>query len=254
MKKIHFSHANGFPAQSYDYFFSHLQSRKIDFINTMGHSDYRIKRNLSFLRDELIEHISSNNRAPVVGIGHSSGGAATLLAAAERPELFEQIILIDPVTLGGSKRIAIELSKKVGLWGQFSPAKKARKRRYQFKDHDEASAYYSTKALFENFHPNSFKDYIKHGLQRVTDGYELTFSPLVEAEIFNNVPTHIPKDLTHIKGTILYASNSNIFGQSDINWWKKTHPHFDLVCFDGYHLFPFEQPEAAAAAINKIIG
>ncbi len=254
MKKIHFSHANGFPAKSYDYFFSHLPYTEIDSINTMGHSNYPIRRNLSFLRDELIEYISRNNQEPIIGVGHSSGGAATLFAAAKRPELFEQVILIDPVALGGRKRFAIELSKKMGLWKRFSPVNKASKRRNQFKDHEEASDYYSQKALFKNFHPNSYKHYIEHGLKLVDEGYELVFSPQVEAEIFNNVPTHIPKDLSQVKGTILYAKYSNIFGQSDINWWKKKHPHFDLICFDGYHLFPFEQPEAAAKAINQIIG
>jgi len=253
MKKIHFSHANGFPAHSYEYFFSHLNGMSIDFINTMGHAGYKNKQNLSFLRDELIDHISRNNDEPVIGIGHSSGAAATLLAAAERPELFDQVILIDPVTLSSQKRFAIELSRKVGLWNRFSPAKQARRRRYQFKDRKEAFEYYKLKSLFKNFHPESFQNYIDHGLEEDDEQFKLIFSPQVEADIFSHVPTQIPKDLSKVKGTIIYAKNSNIFGQSDINWWKKKHPHFNLICFDGYHLFPFELPELAAQEINRLI-
>ena len=253
MKKIHFSHANGFPANSYEYFFSHLDDVSIDFINTMGHAGYENKKNLSFLRDELIDHISNHNDQPVVGIGHSSGGAATLFAAAERPELFEQVILIDPITLGSRKRFAIDLFRKVGLWNRYSPAKKTRKRRFLFKDRQEAFEYYQQKSLFKHFHPNSYQSYIEHGLTKSGEQFELTFSPQVEADIFNHAPTRIPKDLSKVKGTIIYAKNSYIFGQSDINWWKKKHPHFNLICFDGYHLFPFELPEKAAQEVNNLL-
>jgi pimeloyl-ACP methyl ester carboxylesterase len=253
MKKIHFSHANGFPANSYEYFFSHLDDVNIDFINTMGHAGYENKKNLSFLRDELIDHISHHNDQAVVGMGHSSGAAATLFAAAKRPELFEQIILIDPITLGIRKRLAIEFSRKVGLWNRYSPAKKARNRRFQFKDRQEAFEYYQQKPLFKHFHASSYQSYIEHGLTQTAEQFELTFSPLVEADIFSHVPTLIPKDLSKVKATIIYAKNSNIFGQSDINWWKKNHPHFELICFDGYHLFPFELPEQAAQEVNRLL-
>ena len=253
MNKIHFAHANGFPANSYSYFFSYLKGYAVNSINTMGHDNYPVSENLSFLADELINYVSNGNDKPVIGIGHSSGGAAILFAAAKRPELFKQVILIDPVLLGSKKRLAIKLSKLLGLWSKFSPANKARKRRKFFEDKAEAFQYYSTKALFKDFDENCFKDYIEHGLKPNGQNYELLFSPMVEGDIFDNVPTYIPRDLTEINATILYASNSNLFGQTDVNWWKKNHPEFDLKCFEGNHLFPFEQPEAAAKAIAKII-
>ena len=253
MNKIHFAHANGFPANSYSHFFSYLSRYDIGSINTMGHANYPVSENLSFLADELVSYISSSNDKPIIGIGHSSGGAATLLAAAKRPDLFKQVILIDPVLLGSKKRLAIKLSKLLGLWSRFSPANKARKRRNRFKDKAEAFQYYSTKALFKDFDENCFNDYIEYGLKATGQNYELLFSPIVEADIFDNVPTYIPRDLSQVKATILYASNSNLFGQTDVNWWKKTHPAFELISFEGNHLFPLEQPQAAAKAIDKII-
>ncbi|WP_158969447.1 alpha/beta fold hydrolase [Paraglaciecola sp. L3A3] len=253
MKKIHFAHANGFPALSYEYFFSLLENASIDFINTMGHAGFKNKHNLTFLKDELIEYIASHNDQPVVGMGHSAGAAATLLAAAERPELFEQLILIDPVTLGSQKRFIIKMAQTLGLWEGFSPAKQTRKRRFQFTDHQHAFDYYQNKSLFKNFHKNCYQSYINHGLVKVGSQCELTFSPQVEADIFNHAVTRLPKDLSKVKGTIIYAKHSNVFGQSDVKWWQKNHPHFKLICFDGYHLFPLEQPEKSAKAINQIL-
>ncbi len=253
MKKIHFSHANGFPAKSYEYFFSHLQDYRMDFINTMGHADYPNQSNLTFLKEELIDYVTANNSKPVIAMGHSSGAAATLLAAGDNPELFEKVILIDPVTLGSKKRVAAELAKKLKLWARFSPAYKAKRRRFEFDSKQQAFDYYKTKSLFENFHPKCFEDYIEHGLKKSGTGFELTFLPQVEADIFNHMPTRLPNDLSQVDGTIIYAKHSNIFGPSDISWWKRRHPHFKLVCFDGYHLFPFEQPKQAAEAITAQI-
>ena len=59
MKKIHFSHANGFPANSYEYFFSHLDDVSIDFINTMGHAGYKNKKNLiNYYKREQVYYLS----------------------------------------------------------------------------------------------------------------------------------------------------------------------------------------------------
>ncbi len=253
MKKIHFSHANGFPAKSYQFFFSQFPGYQWDYINTLGHANYSNKSNLGFLKEELLDYVCANNTEPVIGMGHSSGAAATLLAAAEKPELFSQIILIDPVTLGSKKRVAAGLAKKLKLWERFSPAYKAKRRRYEFESRQQAFDYYQTKALFKDFHPKCFEDYINYGLQPADDGYQLTFLPQVEADIFNHMPTKLPKDLSQVEGSIFYAKDSNIFGPSDIKWWRKRHPHFNLICFDGYHLFPFEQPEKAAKAIADLI-
>ncbi|MDU0355025.1 alpha/beta hydrolase [Paraglaciecola aquimarina] len=253
MKKIQFAHANGFPARCYEYFFSLLENVEVDFINTMGHAGYSGKQNLTFLRDELIDYIVQNNAQPVIGMGHSAGASATLLAAAERPELFEEVILIDPVALGSHKRFIIKLSQMLGLWERFSPAKKTRRRRYQFTDQQQAFSYYQQKLLFKHFHKHSYQSYINHGLKPAGDNVELTFSRQVEADIFRHAVTRLPKDLSKVKGTIIYAKHSNVFGPSDAKWWQKKHPHFNLLCFDGYHLFPLEQPEKAAQQINQLL-
>ncbi len=251
MTKIQFSHANGFPAKSYEYLFSQLNCCEISFIDTMGHGNYSNTQNLSHLRDELIDEVERNHQQPVIGIGHSSGAAATLLAAAKRPDLFKKIILLDPVIFSGRKRLAIWLSQKLGLWESFSPAKRARVRRVDFSDHDEAFDYFKQKALFKNFHPKCFDSYIQHGLKPNNEEMKLIFSAQVEADIFRNVPVKIPANLGKLKGAIIYGDKSAIIGKADINWWRKNVPHLELVSFDGEHLFPFEAPEETANLLNK---
>lgn len=249
--KVHFSHANGFPTQTYEYLFSLIEEIEISDINTMGHASYPNMANLSHLRDELIDEIELTHNQPIIGIGHSSGAAATLLAAAERPELFEKIILLDPVIFSGRKRLAIWLSKKLGLWESFSPAKRAMVRRVDFADRREAFDYFKKKSLFKNFHPKCFDSYIKHGLSPNNSGMGLTFSAQVEADIFRNVPTKLPTNLSNLKGTLIYGDKSAIIGKADIAWWQKNLPNFEIVAFAGEHLFPFESPEETARLLKK---
>jgi pimeloyl-ACP methyl ester carboxylesterase len=253
MIKIQFSHANGFPAQSYEYLFSLIENSDIRFIDTMGHADYSNMVDLTHLRDELIDEVESSHEQPVVGMGHSSGAAATLLAAAKRPELFEKIILLDPVIFSSRKRLGIWLSKKLGLWESYSPAKRAMVRRAKFSDRNEAFDYFKQKALFKNFHPECFKSYIQHGLTASDNEMTLAFSAQVEADIFRNVPLKIPTNLNKLKGTIIYGDKSAIIGKADINWWRKNVPNLDIVSFDGQHLFPFESPHETAELINRYL-
>jgi len=253
MPTIQFSHANGFPAQSYEYLFSLIENTDIRFIDTMGHADYSNMADLTHLRDELIDEIEAEHQQPVIGMGHSSGAAATLLAAAKRPELFEKIILLDPVVFSGRKRLAIWLSKKLGLWESFSPAKRAMVRRADFSDRSEAFDYFKKKALFKNFHPECFKSYIQHGLTPNEDRMQLAFSAKVEADIFRNVPVKMPANLSKLKGTIVYGDKSGIIAKADIKWWRKNVPNLEIVSFDGEHLFPLEAPHQTAELLNRIL-
>lgn len=253
MTSIQFSHANGFPAKTYEYLFSMLKTEDIHYINTMGHIESTYKQDLIHLQEELIQDIEQRNQGPVIGIGHSSGAAATLLAAAKRPELFEKVILLDPIIFGRKKRLGIGLMKKLGLWDAFGLPQKAKRRRVYFKDKQHAYAYFKTKSLFKKFHPKCYDSYIEHGLKASTKGVELSFSTQVEADLFSNVPTKIPKKLSNIKGTIIYGIDSDVFDKSDVVWWTKNFPEFTMKAFSGEHLFPLEQPDETAELINKYL-
>jgi len=251
--EVHFSHANGFPAQSYESIFSLIENIDIGYINTMGHASYSNMADLTHLRDELIDEVEEKYSQPIIGMGHSCGAAATLLAAAKRPELFKKIILLDPIIFSSRKRLGIRLLKNLGLWESFSPAKRARVRRADFIDRSEASDYFKQKSLFKNFHPACFESYIQHGLISTETGMRLTFSAQVEADIFRNVPTKLPANLSKLKGTIIYGNKSEIIGKSDIAWWRKNVPNMEIVAFDGEHLFPFESPQETASLLNKYL-
>ena len=139
MHNIVFSHANGFPALSYSYLFELLAPNYIHHINLFAHGDYKINNNWISLGDELIEFVEKQSK-PVIGIGHSMGGVATLYAATKRNDLFSKIILLDPPLVAGSyRKYLLKLAKASGLIGKFfSIAKKTRTRKRDFYSKQEA--------------------------------------------------------------------------------------------------------------------
>lgn len=89
---IHFAHANGFPAKTYNKLFSFLaEDFEIGFIERHGHNPkFPVSDNWSFLKDELKEEIQKNYKQPIIGVGHSLGGILHLLVAVENPELYKK--------------------------------------------------------------------------------------------------------------------------------------------------------------------
>lgn len=253
MIPIQFSHANGFPSPCYSYLFSMLPQCQFSYIDKMGHGDYPLNGNIKNYAHELINEIRSQDQAPLIGMGHSAGAIVTLLAAAEAPELFNEVILLDPVLLSRRKRLALKAVKYMGLMDKITPAGKAEKRRAHFSSKAEAEVYFAEKPLFKPFHPNCFQDYIEFGLEPSAEGFQLAISPAIEADIFRNVLLNTYAALKQVRGTVIYGKHSHLFQHYELNYWRRNFPNMQLIPFDGGHLFPLEQPEETAQQLNRII-
>ncbi|WP_286236902.1 alpha/beta fold hydrolase [Neptuniibacter halophilus] len=251
MSTIQFSHANGFPGSSYNFLFSQLAGCQVSYVEKMGHGDYPLNNDLRNYARELIRDIEQRGQSPIVGMGHSAGAVVTLIAAALRPDLFSQVILLDPVLFSRRKRYLLRLIKKMGLIDRITPAGRAEKRRAVFTDRQQAATYFRGKRLFKTFHPNCFADYIRYGLRDTDQGVELSIAPEIEADIFRNVLLSAPRCLKTVRGCVIYGEHSDLFSRSDRQWWRRNFPDIQLVGIEGGHLFPFEQPVETAALIRK---
>ncbi len=251
--KIQFSHANGFPGSCYNYLFQQLDTHDVTYVEKMGHGDYPLNNDLRNYAQELIADIEQREPAPVIGMGHSAGAVVTLIAAAMRPDLFCHVILLDPVLFSKRKRYAMKLLKPIGLLDKVTPAGRAAKRRADFSSREEASAYFSKKRLFQDFHPECFNDYIRYGLTDTTEGVTLSISPEIEADIFRNVMLDAPQKLKRVKGTVIYGKKSDLFARSDKKWWQRNFPNMEMHGFNGGHLFPFEQPDETVEVLRCIL-
>lgn len=253
MATIQFSHANGFPASTYSYMFDQMDGVEISYVDKMGHGDFPVGNNLNNLADELIWDITQKQSKPVVGVGHSVGGVVTILAALKCPEIFDKLIFIDPALLSNRKRFYIWFMRKLGLGDQIRPIRKTLARKSEFASIEEPRQILRNRPLFENFHPKCYDAYIENGFIFKQDGVELAFSPLIEAEIYRNLPVQLSSEKYKLKGTLIYGKNSNVLQRPEVNWRKQKFPNIDIIEFEGSHLFPFEHPKKTAEALKNII-
>lgn len=250
---IQFSHANGFPGGCYRYLFQQLPEYEICYVEKLGHGDYPLDGDLKNYALELIGDIRTHGQYPVIGIGHSAGAVVTLLAAALEPELFHEVILLDPVIFSKRKRYALKLASALGGLDKITPAGRAAKRKACFSSRAEAESYFSQKALFQDFHPECFQDYLRFGLTDAGEGVELSISPDIEADVFRNVLLDVPDWIKQVKGQVIFGRSSHLLNKPDLRWWQKNFPAMKLIGVEGGHLFPFESPVETANLLQMML-
>ena len=119
----------------------------------------------------------------LVGVGHSMGGAALLMAAADRPDQFARLVLFEPIVPNHD----IADGTRGRDWMESLPiVQGARRRRRTFASVDEAIANYSEKPPLSLMTPRALQMYVEHGVRPTPggDGVELRCHPDVEAEVF----------------------------------------------------------------------
>ncbi|MGB1207157.1 MAG: alpha/beta hydrolase [Chitinophagales bacterium] len=256
MANLYFAHANGFSAKTYAYLFELLEPHKVTYIENIGHGDYEINQNWTNLANELIADIESKHQQAVVGVGHSLGAVITLFAALKRPDLFSQIIILDPPILRPIVRLGIYVGGLLNLTDRyFVPAKKAKHRKQHFENREEAYQYFKSKALFLPFEERSLRDYVKYGLKKCENSEKLTltFEAEKEYQVFCTTPYRLPKGDLKIPATLVYSPKKEVLQPKDVAFLSKKFKWQNIIAFDGVHLFPMQKPQETADLIKKIV-
>ena len=175
------AHATGFCAQVMAPLAEHLAgSFRCLALDFRGHGRTHTPTHLDFqwsgFADDVIAAIAGGGRGPVFGFGHSSGGAALLMAAARRPELFSALFTFEPV-LWPDPGAARPRAEKL--------ADGARRRRARFASRAEAYDNYASKPPFSWMDERVLTAYVEHGLGEGEHGdVALCCPPEVEAQIY----------------------------------------------------------------------
>lgn len=253
---IHFAHGNGFPSPCYRQLLEALEVRyDYCYIDKIGHNScFPVKDNWHFLVDEIIDSIQKTATRPVIAIGHSLGGALSLLAAIEQPQLFKAVIMLDSPLLNRFKSRLIHFAKIVGLIDRITPAYRARRRRQFWQTREELVIHLRSKNLFKSFTNLCLEDYIDYGLQKTPKGYELRFDRDIEYSIFRTIPHHFytyEGQLT-VPTALIYGDKSTVVDRFDVRYMKSKYkiPAYKIK---GSHMFPMECPDLVAEKIFEIL-
>lgn len=122
-------------------------------------------------------HAASDGR-PMIGVGHSMGGASLLMAAHRAPELFSALVVFEPIVFPPPPPDAPPRPENPLAGG-------ARKRRASFESFEAALENFSAKPPMATFHPDARTAYVQHGFKpSPSGGVELKCLPEHEARTY----------------------------------------------------------------------
>ena len=256
------SHATGFHGRVFDPVTKHLQDSyhcySFDF---RGHGDSSLpqdwKANWSgYGNDALaIAQVIVSAQAspqPIIGAGHSMGGAALVMAALRKPELFRALVLYEPIIFPPQARVGTTTT------GVPSPlADGARRRRSTFASFDEAITNYSSKPPLNVMQSEALRAYVMHGFRTQPNGSVLikclpehearTYEMGAIHETWNDLPKlRVPVWLVsgevnpHTPGAIAALIANEVPGSSLVQW------------NDLGHFGPMQDPQRFAQLIADV--
>ncbi len=257
---LHFAHANGFPAGSYQKLFSHFDNRiRVIALDKFAHNTrFPLIDNWENQVEELIEFTEAELEVgqKCVCVGHSFGAVVSYMAACKRPDIFSQLIMLDPPLVTGLARYVFRLAKKTKFIDKLTPAGITDARVRKWRLGTDLIDYFSKKPLFKNFDKDCLQDYVQSVIKQQDDNLHLNFDVETEANIFRTIPHNLPqfKNKLTIPATLITGKYSDVCVPVLYKPFLKANPKMRHIQFEyGKHMFPLEHPVQLAEVINNLV-
>jgi pimeloyl-ACP methyl ester carboxylesterase len=139
------------------------------------------------LADDLLAGLRQHELPPLIGVGHSFGAIASLLAAIRDPSRFTALAMLDP-TIPPPAYMEVFRAERARGETPFRPLMQgARKRRSRFATGEEAFEYWRSKPLFADWSDEAVWRYTRAMLHPIGDGgFTLTWSSAWEAHYYES--------------------------------------------------------------------
>jgi pimeloyl-ACP methyl ester carboxylesterase len=263
MSLIVFSHANSFPAATYQVLFRSLRSRgfTVRGVDKFGHDPkYPVTDNWPHLVQQLHDFAAREvDKAgePACLVGHSLGGFLSLMCAARHPELARCVLLLDSPILGGWRATALGAIKRSQLVGAVSPGAVSKARRNRWPTAEAALEHFRHKKAFARWDPQVLADYIAHATHEGEAGERaLSFDRDIETAIYNTLPDNLDGLLRRhpLKCPVAFIGGTHSLEMKQVGMaMTERLVHGRIMMLEGSHLFPMEKPIATAAAIEAAL-
>jgi pimeloyl-ACP methyl ester carboxylesterase len=201
----------------------------------------------------VAERLTHEAGRPIaLGLGHSFGGTAMLAAAAMRPELFERLLLVDPVI---SPPLEVSPPERLEHMNRMVDA--ARNRRAEFASRAEARAWWAQRSLFADWQAEALDLYVLDGLRETDRGSVVLKCPgRVEAAVFGATERF---DLQALAPRVrqptlwLWAARGN-FPREAYEALAGQMVAARVESLDVGHLIPMERPDLVVEAARRLVG
>jgi len=258
-RTIVFSHANSFPARTYQELFERWQEQGyiVHAIEQYGHDPrYPVTPNWPHLVTQLRDFMAQEVGHPAYLVGHSLGGYLSLMLASQHPQWAQGVVVLDSPILQGWRSAAVGLAKRIHLIDRVMPTRVAAQRTHEWPSLHAAQQHFGVKAKFAAFHPRVLQDYLSHGLKfsPVHPTCRLSYQRDVEAAIYSTMPHRLlaafqqhPHQcpLAFIAGT-----HSRELRRGGLHGARQlVGEHLSWVT--GSHLYPFERPDNTSEEVLR---
>jgi len=196
----------------------------------------------------VVDHVGLVLRPDLIGVGHSKGGAALVLAEAERTGTFERLWLYEPVIFPGDPPPGPTRGNQL--------AESARRRRADFDSPDEAFENFAAKPPFNTLASDALRAYVDHGLRQREDGrFALKCPGEMEARMYEMGSAHDGfKRLPGLTCPVRYVSGSTSLSMPEAftRPLSERTPKGSFERAEGLgHFGPMEDPDAIVASILR---
>jgi pimeloyl-ACP methyl ester carboxylesterase len=207
------------------------------------------------LAEDFMAALEQQALAPALAVGHSMSGVALVMAAAQRPDLFRALVLLDPVFFPPWALRLGQMTAFFGLRLNQRLVDRALQRQRHWPSYEAAYARFRGRSLFERCSDELVHLYTQGMTRPAPDGgLELAHPPEWEARIFATPPFAEWRYLARlcVPTLVLYGAQSAVFVARMAARWRRVRPDIGLQSIaNSGHLLPMEQPQAVAEAIVR---
>ncbi|MFM8320933.1 MAG: alpha/beta fold hydrolase [Chloroflexota bacterium] len=262
---LHFLHANGYPPQAYRPLLERLaQHRRVMAMRMRPlWPDCRPAEvhNWRPFAGDLAAYLDQEQLGPVIGVGHSVGGNATLRLALQQPQRFRAVVLLDPVIFLPQATYLWELTYRLGLAYRVHPlVKGALRRRSAFESRQAMFANYRKKPVFARMDDAALSAYVDSLACEQADGsLALCYPPDWEARIYVTslrADLEIWRSLPGLQPPLLVVRGAltDTFSEASAALFQRKLPGARIVSLpETTHLVPLEAPAAVAGLIETFL-
>lgn len=261
---LHFSHPNAYTPGCFRQFLApfieryHVLAahhRPLWYLSTGGVADQPedyIEWDWDAVARDLLRFLDERDLEPVIGVGHSLGAVATMMAARMAPHRFRALALIEPVFLPPA--ILERLRENPRLSEERPIVHAALRRRDRWPNRQEAFDRFREKAVFGRWPDDCLWDYVNNGLHEdaATGDVVLTFPRTWEARFYSRPPTNVWDEIPRISHPTLAirATESDTLFPEAWALWQNLQPSATFVELDqAGHMLTAEAPLDTAAVV-----
>ncbi len=262
---IHFGHANGYPPLAYRQLFDRLSGAYQIVAMRMRplwpDADPFLLDNWRPLAQDLSDFFRQEGFERLVSAGHSMGATTALRLALHSPQVFNALILVDPVLFTPKMIYTMRLVHALGLSYRLHPlVRGALRRRRVYESPAAMFDNYRKKEIFRRLDDTALRDYVTALAKPRTDGQvELDYPAEWEARIYATgvlADMDIWQELGGLEPPLLVirGENSDTFRQDSLRYLCKKLPSAQVQTIpDATHLVALERPVQVSQVMKDFL-